>query len=151
MKPLIVYYSWSGMARKTAQAIAEVTGGRLCQIKPKIAYTADYGKVVKQAKEELSKGYLPEIEKIEDDVSAYDTVFIGTPNWWSSVAPPVQTFLRGNDFAGKTIYPFVTHGGGGGGHIERDIRALCRGAHVKPALVVYEGQTDGAVIKNWIN
>lgn len=54
-------------------------------------------------------------------IDGYTHVFIGTPNWFKSYAPPVLTFLRHADLAGKTIIPFCTHGGGGFGNIESSI------------------------------
>lgn len=151
MKALIVYYTWSGQTEKIAKMIKKVTGGELCEIKPKVPYTEDYNKVVNQAKEELKKRMMPEIEETGVDLSSYDTIFVGTPNWWSSVAPPMQKYLSDNDFSGKTVYPFITHGGGGGGHIEKDIKGLCAGAELKRALVAYEGGVTLTQIEDWIN
>ena len=37
---------------------------------------------------------------------------------------------------GKTLIPFMTHGGGGMGHSEKDIRTLCPGARVLEGLPV---------------
>ena len=148
-KTLIVYYSHSGVAKKFAQRIAEQSNGTLFEIKAIPAYPTDYNTVVKQAKEEIRKGYIPAIDKTPD-ISEYSTIIVGTPNWWSSIAPPVTAFLKANDFTGKTVLPCITHGGGGGGHIEKDIRALCGGAMVKPALVVYEGEASDAQIREWL-
>lgn len=150
MKTIIAYYSWSGKTEKMAELIAEITGGELVRIEPKTAYTADYDKVVKQAKQETGSGFLPEIAEIKTDISACDRIFIGTPNWWSSIAPPVRTFLKEHDLAGKTVYPFISHGGGGGGHIAADIKSLCADADVKKALAAYEGSVDKKTVKEWI-
>ncbi len=50
-----------------------------------------------------------ELESIEvPDWSAYDTVLFGYPLWWREAAWPVNTFVKGNDFAGKTVIPFCT-------------------------------------------
>ncbi|MBP7105480.1 MAG: hypothetical protein KBA83_10180, partial [Fermentimonas sp.] len=40
---------------------------------------------------------------------------IGSPNWFKTLAPPVMSFLKRHNFAGKTVIPFCTHGGGGFG------------------------------------
>ena len=50
-----------------------------------------------------------ELESTEvPDWSAYDTVLFGYPLWWREAAWPVNTFVKGNDFAGKTVIPFCT-------------------------------------------
>ena len=38
----------------------------------------------------------------------YDTVLIGYPIWWGIAAWPVDTFVKANDFNGKTVIPFCT-------------------------------------------
>lgn len=42
------------------------------------------------------------------DLSKYDTVFIGAPIWWGIAAWPVNAFVEGADFKGKTVVPFCT-------------------------------------------
>ena len=37
----------------------------------------------------------------------YETVFVGTPNWWADMPMAVYTFLESHDFTGKTVAPFV--------------------------------------------
>ena len=58
-------------------------------------------------------------------------IYIGSPCWWSTVAPPVATFLAAHDFTGKTLIPFMTHEGSRMGRSEADIRRLCPGATVR--------------------
>jgi flavodoxin len=42
------------------------------------------------------------------DVSQYDTIFIGSPIWWYSPAPPAWQFINDNDIADKNIVLFNT-------------------------------------------
>ena len=124
-KILIAYYSWSGNTRFAAEQIQKLTGGTLFEIKPAKAYPSDYSACVDQAKQECRDEFKPELATKVDDFSKYDVIFVGTPNWWSTMAPPVRSFLAGYDFSGKTVIPFVTHGGGGMAHCERDMRRVC--------------------------
>ncbi len=69
------------------------------------------------------------------------------------MAPAVMTFLENNNFEGKTIVPFITHGGGGKYTIAEDMGRLAKGAKVLQPLVIYEhgnSETDKE-IKNWLN
>lgn len=111
MKSLIVYYSHSGTTRRLAELITRETGGDLLELVPETAYPQDYNAVVAQAKRELQSGHRPALKTALPDLSAYDMVFVGTPNWWSSPAPPVLTFLEQADAKGATVAPFCTHGG----------------------------------------
>ena len=124
-KVLVAYYSWGGNTRFAAERIQKLTGGTLFEIKPVKAYPVDYGACVEQAKRECRDEFEPELATKVDDFSKYDVIFVGTPNWWSTMAPPVRSFLSSYDFSGKTVIPFVTHGGGGMARCERDMRKVC--------------------------
>lgn len=135
-KVLVAYFSHSGNTRAMARQIAEATGGDLFEIVPAAAYPAEYGAVVDQAKKEIGGGVRPALKGRLPDVGAYDVIFVGSPCWWSTVAPPVATFLADCDWAGKTVVPFMTHEGSGMGHSEADIRRLCPRSTVPDGLAV---------------
>ena len=42
------------------------------------------------------------------DLSQYETIFIGSPIWWYSPAPPAWQFITNNDITGKNIVLFNT-------------------------------------------
>lgn len=149
-KILIVYYSHSSNTRKLAELIEQETGGTLCEIVPEKAYPDDYNTVVEQAKKEIQAGFRPELKTKVKDFAAYDTVFVGTPNWWSTMAPPVATFLESYDLLGKTVVPFCTHGGGGAGHIETTVKKLCPDSTVLPLLSVYGDTAKDSQVEAWL-
>ncbi len=151
-KVLITFYSYSGNTRKVADAIHRVVGGDLTEIEPLETYPGNYNAVVEQAKKELHSGYRPELKSSDEEVSTYDTIFVGSPNWWHTIAPPVITFLSEADLSGKTIIPFITHGGGGLGRSASDITALCPNSKILESLVVYGadvGATQKWLTENW--
>ena len=116
------------------------------------AFVSAYG----VAKKQHDEGTKPEL-KNNGDVSGYDMIFVGTPAWWYDMAPAVKTFLSENNFEGKTIVPFITHGSGGKYTIAENMGKLAKGSgvnevHVLHPLVVYErgnAQTDSE-IENWL-
>ena len=95
--------------------------------------------------------FLPEIKNTVD-ISQYDIIFVGTPAWFSTVAMPVKTFLNQNNFKGKIIIPFITHGGGGGYDIAVDMDDISNGKVIQNALVVNGKGSDSLDndIKNWL-
>lgn len=147
---LIVYYSHSGNTRKLAKMIEQETGGTLCELVPEKAYPDDYSTVVEQAKKEIQAGLRPELKTKLKDIASYDTVFVGTPNWWSTMAPPVATFLEGYNLAGKVVVPFCTHGGGGSGHIEAMVKKLCPNSAVMSMLSVYDDTAKDSQVESWL-
>lgn len=152
-KTLIVYYSHSGNTRTIAKLIQEKIQGTLTEIKPLNSYPVSYNEVVDQAKKEISKGFIPEIEELNIDISEYDTIFIGTPNWWSTMAPPIKTFLNEYDLSGRKAAIFCTHGGGGIAHIAEDIKAMIPNSINIGVFDIYNNGGKGAKksVSDWIN
>lgn len=111
MKPLIIYYSFSGNTEEISKKIKERTGGELLRIDTCTPYTGDYNAVVEQGKQEVEMKYMPPIKPFDTELDSYDTVVIGTPVWWYTMAPAVKTFLHENSLDGKKVYPFATNGG----------------------------------------
>jgi len=147
---LIVYYSRSANTQKLAKLIQQKTGGTFCEIQPEKAYPASYNAVVEQAKKEIQAGFRPALKTTVENLETYDTVFIGSPNWCSTIAPPIATFLDNYDLSGKTVVPFCTHGGGGFESIERDIKKLCPGSIVLSGLAVYGGGNAESQVSAWL-
>ena len=149
---LIVYYSRSGNTQRIAHLIQEKVGGTIHEVQPAAPYPPAYNDVVEQAKKEIQAGYKPPLKPKIDHVEAYDTVFVGSPNWWDTIAPPVATFLSENDLAGKTIVPFCTHGGGGLGSIGEDIAELCPQSTVLSSFEIYGsgGRDAQARVSAWL-
>ncbi|MBN2003458.1 MAG: NAD(P)H-dependent oxidoreductase [Anaerolineae bacterium] len=141
---LIAYFSRSGNTRKIATLIQQEVGGTLHEIQVETPYPDAYNAVVEQAKQEIHAGYKPALRSTLDHIEAYDTIFVGSPNWWSTIAPPVAAFLAGHNFAGKTIVPFCTHGGGGLDKVAQDMAKLCPQATILGSLEVY-GSGSGDV------
>ena len=110
---LVAYFSWGGNTRTVAGQIAELTGADLYEIKPAHAYPTDYNACVEVARAEKNASARPALQGQLPDVSAYDVVLIGFPNWWGTMPMPVFTFVESLDLRGKTVAPFCTHGGGG--------------------------------------
>ncbi|SMC21307.1 Flavodoxin [Clostridium acidisoli DSM 12555] len=82
-------------------------------IKPLILFYSFTGNTqyIAQTKHEVNSGFMPEIKPIQKDISAYNTILIGTLVWWFSFPPAVRTFLSDNALKGKMVYPFITNGG----------------------------------------
>ena len=150
---LIAYYSWSGNTRFAAEQIQKATGGTLFEIKPVKAYPKDYKACVEQARKECPAGFKPELASKVGDMAGYKVVFVGTPNWCGTMAPPVRSFLASSDFNGKTVIPFVTHGRGGMANCEKDMRKACPKAKFgKGGAFAGAGiRNAGAALKTWLD
>ncbi len=152
MNILIIYYSWSGNTKKIAELIKAKAGGTIIGIRPKAAYPKSFNATTEQAKKEINSGFKPELECGGEDLGGFDTIFVGSPNWWGTAAPPVASFLAGNGLFGKTVIPFCSHGGGGEQQVLRDIADMCRNSNVLEGLCVYrDGGADAKkLVSEWL-
>lgn len=108
----------------------------LFEIAPAEGYPADYNGCIALAKKELASKARPAI-KADIDISGYDTVYLGYPNWWASIPMPIATLLESYDFSGKTILPFCSHGGGRFGQSITAISKLAPNAKIGDGLSVH--------------
>jgi flavodoxin len=138
-KVLVVYYSRSGNTREIANHIHVLIGGDIVELQTVEPYPAEYNAVTKRAKEEQQSGYKPALKTKIENIGSYDVIFVGSPNWWNTISPPVRTFLSEYDLSGKTLAPFITHEGSGLGRGVQDIAALCPNAKILDGLAVRGG------------
>lgn len=138
-KTLIAFYSRTGNTRAVAERIHRAIGGDLVEIRAAHAYPAEYRATTDQAKREREANFRPELASDIADAAPYDLVFLGYPNWWSTLPMALFTFLERHDFSGKTIAPFCTHEGSGLGRGPSDIRKLCPNANLANGLALRGG------------
>ena len=167
MKSLIVYFSRShqnyvnglivelavGNTEVVAKKLQKFTGAELFKIEPVQEYAHDYKTCIQQAKDDLKRDARPELKTYPESLDAYDTIYLGYPNYWGTMPMAVRTFLEHFDFAGKTIWPFCTHEGSGMGKSERDIARLAPGATLGKGLAIHGAgvQQADATIEAWMD
>ena len=120
-KVLVVYFSHGGNTQKLAKEISDQVGGDFRRIEPVNAYPGG-DELYDYTEQEQADDARPEIQDLNIDMSKYDTVFIGSPIWWYTYPQVILTFFDNYDLTGKTIVPFVTHGGSGMSGTEDDMR-----------------------------
>lgn len=152
-KTLVAYYSRTGNTMNVANEIATATDADMFRIETSDAnyYPAEYTATTQQAQREIRDGTLPPIKTIPD-LSQYDVIFIGTPCWWGTMAPPVRTFLSDADLSGKTVIPFNTHGGSGVANVHADIADLTPNSKHLSGIAVYGSmsKTSGDTVQAWL-
>lgn len=103
----------TGNTEYAAKLIREAVGGDLFRIETVESYPLDHDALIDYAADEQNDGKRPALSPKIENLDRYDTVILGFPNWWADLPMPVYTFLEEYDLSGKTIVPFVTHGGSG--------------------------------------
>ena len=113
-KVLVVYFSAQGHTESVAKKIADNLNADIFEIVPKDEYTSSdldwtdsNSRVSKEHDDESLRNVELSNSKV-DNFDKYDTVLIGYPIWWGIAAWPVNSFVKANDFNGKTVIPFCT-------------------------------------------
>ena len=128
-KKLVAYFSASGVTKKVAQRLAKAAGADLFEIEPVIAYTPadlDWTDTNSRSSIEMKdSASRPEIARLPENLSAYDTVYLGFPIWWYVAPHIINTFVESCNLAGKTVIPFATSGSSGMGKTVNVLKELC--------------------------
>lgn len=142
-----------GNTEIAAEMIAELTGADLFKMEQVQAYAKDYNQCIAQAQADQRRDARPELKTYPESLDEYDVIYLGYPNYWSTMPMAVFTFLEHFDFTGKTIKPFCTHEGSGLGRSVNDIRKLCPKAKVENGLAIRGGSVTHAKreIEKWIS
>ena len=82
---------------------------------PAQPYPENYEAQVAQAENERERGYEPPLQERVAHIARYQTVFLGFPVWGTTAPSIIRSFLSQHDVPGKTLVPFITHGGYGPG------------------------------------
>jgi len=112
-KVLVIYYSLTGHTKDIALQIQEKTNADIYEIKTEKQYTSP--SVYFESKKELSFKKYPALNKgFMPNIANYDTVFVGGPVWWYTMAPALYSFLNKTDFKNVRVAPFSTQGSNSG-------------------------------------
>lgn len=152
-KTLVAYFSRSGNTRVIAGQIHRTYDAPLFEIVPARAYPEDYLETVALATRERDAGVRPPLKATIPDLARYDTIFLGFPIWGETAPPPIRSFLAAHDFKGKTVIPFITHGGYGLGNSLSVLAAHAPGAQVVDAALVMQADQERATmerVKAWL-
>jgi len=151
-KTLVAYLTRSGNTRVIAGTLRRQLGADLFEIRTAQPYPEDYEQHVAQATRERDSGFEPPLAAMVDGIAGYDEIFLGFPIWGETAPPPVRSFLKGHDLRGKTLRPFITHGGYGVGRSLTVLSSHAPGARIQEPFVMEADQERRTLnqIKDWL-
>ena len=150
---LIVYFSQTGNTETVANIIHDIVGGDIVKLETTEAYPSDYDELVDFAQQEQQEDAGPELSTVIENIEQYDTIFLGYPNWWGDMPMAIYTFLDTYDLSGKTIAPFITHGGTGLSGTPENIQEEELNASVTEGLAIDgdEASDSSEDVVDWLN
>jgi flavodoxin len=149
---LTAYFTRSGNTKVIAGAIHRALGTDLFEIRPAQPYPEDYEATVEQAKQERDRGIEPALAERIPNIAGYETIYLGFPIWGETAPPIIRSFLKAHDFHGKTIRPFITHGGYGLGNSRSVLASHAPGARIEAPFVMEADQERRTIdqVSRWI-
>ena len=102
-KTLVVYFSRSGSTELMAYQIAEIKNAALITLEAPDYKLGFKGWIRAMMNSRNTKA---RISNHKIDLTGYDTIYIGSPIWLYSPAPPVFEFVKNNDFTSKKVVLF---------------------------------------------
>ncbi len=137
---LVACFSRSGNTRVVAGLIHRSMPSDLFEIQPAVDYPADYLETVAKARQERDDNVEPALRTGIAGIDSYDTVYLGFPIWGETTPPIIRSLLRQHDMHGKTIVPFITHGGYGVGSSLRVLASHAPQARILKPFVIQADQ-----------
>lgn len=155
-KTLVVYYSAQTHTRRVAERIAKNLNADTFEIVPEDVYSEDdlnWNNTNSRVSKEHNDESLRDIKLKSTNVpnwEDYDTVILGYPIWWAIAAWPTDTFVKANDFTGKTVIPFCTSYSSGIGQSDKLLKNEAKGGDWKSGQRFYQ-DVDLSEVDKWTN
>ena len=155
-KTIVVYFSAQNHTKAVAEKIADKLNADIFEIIPEDKYTSEdldwtdnNSRVSKEHEDDALRNVKLEKDKV-DNWDEYDTVLIGYPIWWGVASWTVDTFVKANDFDGKTVIPFCTSSSSGLGQSGKLLEEEANGGEWKDGHRFKSNATDEE-INDWID
>ena len=164
-KSLIIYFSRAdenyfggemryikkGNTEVIAEYIRDYVGADMFKVEPLNPYSANYMECIEEAKVRTREHNAP-IKGSVPDISEYEVIYVGSPIYWGGMPEELFTALKGLDYSGKTIRPFVTHEGSGLSGVPRQLKDICVGAEVLDGISITGSTVNSAKqkVEEWI-
>jgi flavodoxin len=110
VKALVIYYSYDDSTKIIAEEISDTVDGDILRLVPVEGQSASRVRYIWDDRS-VDMDPRPALENFDLSVQDYNLIFLGTPVWAMSYAPPLETFLASVDIREKNIALFCTHEG----------------------------------------
>lgn len=155
-KTLVVYYSATGNTAKVAEVIVNENDMDVFAIMPEqpystedLAWTDENSRVSKEHSDPALQN-VALLQDTPDNWDSYETVIIGYPIWWGQAAYPVASFVKDNDFTGKTVIPFCTSASSDIGDSAQNLADLAKGGEWMGGMR-FPADVNSDEVRQWID
>ena len=129
MSKIFIYYSLSGNGDAVADNLKE-KGFDVRKVEPARIPPKKFFFQILQCGFNAGRQYCEPLKAFDADVSAYDTVVIGSPVWNGRLSCPINTVLKETNLKGKKVAVVLYSGSGEAQKAEQQIRAAVPDAKI---------------------
>lgn len=147
---IVIYYTKSGNSKLAVNIISEALNCQVEEITMQKEYPEDPKEFVKIVREHLKEKTGPLINPVKTDIQLFDNLYVVSPNWGDTMAPPLRTLFNQFEFTNMNIFPVMTHGGNGVGHYVEDLIEITKNCHFSKPFVYKSDDLDVEQLKKWI-
>lgn len=155
-KTLVVYYSATGNTAKVAEDIVNENDMDVFAIMPEQPYSAEdltWTDESSRVSKEHADPALQDVALLQDtpdNWDSYETIIIGYPIWWGQAAYPVASFVKANDFTGKTVIPFCTSASSDIGDSAQNLADLAKGGEWMGGMR-FPSAVNSDEVRQWVD
>lgn len=148
----VLFLSRSSNTRMLAGHLSGRFNADLIELRPRDPWPEGYKEMVAWAMRWRESDQLLPLESTPN-LSGHSSVFLGFPIWGGSLPAPMRSFLASRDLSGKTVLPFITHGGYGAGIAMAEVRGLVSDAEfVEPFVLQCDQERDNlSALRDWLD
>lgn len=139
-KTRVAYFSRSGNTQVVAGLLQRALNADLFRIEPATPYPEDYLETVEMAQRERDSGRERPLAARMSTMARVETLYLGFPIWGQTAPPIIRAFLSAHDLSGRTVIPFITHGGYGLGDSLAVLARLAPKAQIREGFVMEADQ-----------
>jgi flavodoxin len=152
-KILVAYFTRTGNTQVIARQVGRALDADVFAIDPANPYPEDYDETVAQAVRERDSGFRPPLKGSVPNINSYEVVFLGFPIWGETAPPVIRSFLSRHDLSGKTVVPFITHGGYGQGRSMHVVKEHAPGARILDPFIMEADQERRTLtqVSQWLS
>ena len=144
-------YIDKGNTEVIAEYIRDIVGADMFKVEPLEPYSPDYKECLEESRTRARTHNAPIKEKVPD-ISDYEVIYVGSPVYLGGMPEELFTALKGLDYTGKIIRPFVTHEGSGLSGVPMQLKNICNDATITPGIAIRGSTVNSAKgqVESWI-
>jgi len=123
VKPLVVFYSRTGVTKQVGEALAQTLDCDSEELLDKKKRSGPLG-FARSGRDARGKK-LTALEETKHDPALYDLVILGTPIWGGTLSSAMRTYIANNKAKFKGVAFFCTQGGTKNQPLFNEMEALC--------------------------